>query len=61
MAAFSRASVLRPDDPVSVCMMGYVQQKKGQLPVALGYYQQALKIKPTDELAGHLLAGLDAN
>jgi tetratricopeptide (TPR) repeat protein len=61
MAAFSQASLLRPDDTVSLCMMGYVDQKKGQYRAALGYYQKALKIKPADELAGHLMASLDVN
>jgi len=41
---------------VSVCMTGLVLEKMGRSTEAIGYYSQALKVKPNDELATSLLA-----
>ena len=40
-------------------MVGYVYEKIGRKDLAMQYYGKALKIKPNDELASQLMAGID--
>ena len=61
LPAFQKASALDKRDPVSVCMVGYVYEKLGKPDVAVQYYGKALKIKPHDELASKLMAGVNLN
>ena len=62
LASFRKASQLtvdtngRPTDAVSLCMVGFVLEKMGRSNEAIGFYSQALKLKPNDELATSLLA-----
>jgi hypothetical protein len=39
-------------------MIGYVLEKSGKAREALGFYAQALKLKPHDEMATRLMADL---
>jgi Flp pilus assembly protein TadD len=61
LAAFRRATALDNSDPVSLCMTGFVLEKMGRSNEAIGFYSQALKIKPNDELATSLLAKVQVN
>jgi Tfp pilus assembly protein PilF len=61
LTSFQRASSLDKRDPVSVCMVGYVYEKLGKPEVAVQYYGKALKLKPHDELASKLMAGVNLN
>lgn len=61
MTAFRKASALEQTDPVSLCMTGYVLEKMGQPQQAIEFYARALKVKPDDELANQLMAGVGAN
>jgi Flp pilus assembly protein TadD len=61
LGAFQKASSLDKLDPVPVCMVGYVYEKLGKPDVAVQYYGKALKLKPHDELASKLMAGVNLN
>jgi Tfp pilus assembly protein PilF len=61
LASFQKASSLDKRDPVSVCMVGYVYEKLGKNDLAVQYYGKALKLKPQDELASKLMAGVNLN
>ena len=61
LAAFERASAKDPKDTVSICMIGYVHEKTGKKDLAMEYYGKALQIKPNDQLASRLIAGIDLN
>ncbi|MND04227.1 hypothetical protein D3C83_244020 [compost metagenome] len=56
---FQTASTLDKNDPIALCMIGYVLEKQGKTEQATWYYAQALKIKPDDELATSLMASVD--
>ncbi len=59
--AFTRASRLDPADTVALCMVGLTLDKLGRDSEAATYYQQALKIKPGDEMAARLMTRLDVH
>ena len=59
LEAFRRANHLDGTDTVSLCMIGYTFEKAGDGRRAVAYYQQALRMRPGDELAARLLAGVD--
>jgi Flp pilus assembly protein TadD len=59
--AFTRASRLDPADTVALCMVGLTLDKLGRASEAATYYQQALKIKPDDEMAARLMTRLDVH
>lgn len=59
LASFHKAAELAPADPTPVCMIGYVYEKMGRAEKAMQFYAQALKLKPGDDLASQLLAGVD--
>lgn len=61
LAAFQKASALDEKETVSVCMIGYVYEKTGRSDLAMKYYGKALKLKPNDQLASKLMAGVDLN
>lgn len=61
MVAFRKASALEATDPVSLCMTGYVLEKLGQPQQAIEFYARALRVKPDDELANQLMAGVGMN
>ena len=61
LSAFQKASMLDQKDTVSVCMIGYVYEKTGRSDLAMKYYGKALKLKPNDQLASKLMAGVDLN
>lgn len=61
MVSFRKASALDANDPVSLCMTGYVLEKSGQTQQAIEFYARALQIRPGDELATQLMAGVGAN
>jgi hypothetical protein len=42
-------------------MTGYVLEKMGQSQQAIEFYARALKVKPGDELATQLMAGVGLN
>ena len=57
----AHAAALDPNDTVSLCMIGYVLEKAGKPREALGFYAQALKLKPNDEMATRLMADIQLN
>jgi tetratricopeptide (TPR) repeat protein len=57
--AFALASRLDPADTVALCMVGLTLDKLGRAQEAAAFYQQALKIKPDDDMAARLMAHLD--
>lgn len=59
MQAFQKASAMDQKDSVSLCMIGYTLERQGRAQQAIQYYAQALKLNPDDELAAHLMAGID--
>ena len=59
LAAFRKASALDPNDPVSLCMIGYVLEHTGRSAEAMPYYAQALRLSPNDDLATLLMANVD--
>lgn len=61
MVSFRKASALDANDPVSLCMAGYVLEKAGQTQQAIEFYARALQVKPGDELATQLMAGVGVN
>lgn len=61
LVEFQTASTLDKADSVSLCMIGFVMEKMGKNEQAIWYYGQALKIKPDDELASHLMASVETN
>jgi tetratricopeptide (TPR) repeat protein len=42
-------------------MVGYVLEKSGKPEQAIRYYAEALKLKPGDELATHLMAAVEVS
>jgi tetratricopeptide (TPR) repeat protein len=60
-AAFTRASELDPTDTVSRCMVGLTLNRLGRPHEAEQWYQKALKINPSDDMATQLMANLDVN
>jgi Flp pilus assembly protein TadD len=61
LGAFQKASALDRNDTTSLCMVGYVYEKSGRPDLAMQYYGKALKLKPRDELASQLMAGVNLN
>jgi Tfp pilus assembly protein PilF len=59
LTAFKKAATIDSTDPVSLTMVGYVYEKMGSKNQAMDYYGKALKLKPNDELASKLMAGVD--
>jgi tetratricopeptide (TPR) repeat protein len=59
IVAFRKSSALDHADTVSLCMIGYSYEKLGKAEKAMEYYAEALKLKPNDELATQLMAGVD--
>jgi Flp pilus assembly protein TadD len=59
LQAFTKAATLDRKDAVSVCMVGYVFERLGRHDAAMKCYAKALKLKPNDEMASQLMAGLD--
>lgn len=58
-AAFRKANTIDARDTVSLCMLGYTMEKLGKPDQAIRCYAQALKIKPKDDLATQLMAGVE--
>ena len=56
---FMRHADLDPKDSVSICLQGYVMARMGRAVEAKPFYARALKLDPHDDLAAHLMAGLD--
>jgi tetratricopeptide (TPR) repeat protein len=61
LQAFTKASTLDRKDAVSVCMIGYVFERLGRNDAAVKCYAKALKLKPHDEMASQLMAGVNLN
>jgi Flp pilus assembly protein TadD len=61
LQAFTKASTLDRKDSVAICMVGYVFEKIGRSDAAMKCYAKALKLKPNDEMASQLMAGLNLN
>jgi tetratricopeptide (TPR) repeat protein len=61
LVAFQKASALDGANTVSLCMTGYVMERLGRGSDAIGYYGQALKVKPDDEMAAKMMASVDAS
>ena len=59
--AFKKAHTLDRNDTVSLCMIGFALQKSGREDLAIQYYGRALKVRPGDELASQLMAGVNPN
>lgn len=57
--SFQKASNLDEHDTTSVCMIGYTYEKMGQTEKAMQCYARALRIKPGDDLASQLMAGIE--
>ena len=51
----------RSPDAVSVCMIGYVFERLAGNDAAVKCYAKALKLKPNDEMASKLMAGINLN
>jgi tetratricopeptide (TPR) repeat protein len=58
---FTRAHQLDPNDTVSLCMIGLSLEKLGHKDRASGWFVQALKISPADEMATQLMTQLDSH
>ena len=58
-ASFTRANQLDPSDTVSLCMVGLTLDRMGRKEQATDCFQQALRMKPGDQMAGQLLTNLD--
>jgi tetratricopeptide (TPR) repeat protein len=54
--SFRRATLLNADDPVALCMVGYVLDQQGRHQEALSFYGQALRVSPKDPLATQLMS-----
>jgi tetratricopeptide (TPR) repeat protein len=61
LGAFTKSSTLDRSDNVSVCMIGYVFERLGRKDAAAKCYAKALKMKPRDQMASQLMAGLNLN
>ena len=61
LGAFTKSSTLDRSDNVSVCMIGYVFERLGRKDAAAKCYAKALKMKPSDQMASQLMAGLNLN
>jgi tetratricopeptide (TPR) repeat protein len=59
LAGFQKSAALDEADTVSLCMVGFVMEKLGRHEDAMNYYARALKLKPNDEMASKLMAGID--
>ena len=59
LVSFEAAAAADGRDPVSACMVGHVFEKMGKPDVAMRWYTRALKLKPGDDLATQLMAGVD--
>jgi Flp pilus assembly protein TadD len=61
LQSFTKAATLDRKDSVSVCMVGYVFERLGRHDAAMKCYAKALKLKPDDQMASQLMAGLNVN
>lgn len=61
LKCFQAAAAIDREDTMSLCMIGYVLEKMGRSDEAASYYGKALRIKPGDNLASQLMAGVDPN
>jgi Flp pilus assembly protein TadD len=61
LKAFTKANTLDRKDPVSVCMIGYVFERLGRNDAAVKCYAKALQLKPNDQMASQLMAGVNLN
>jgi tetratricopeptide (TPR) repeat protein len=61
LAEFRKATTIDQRDTVSLCMVGYALQKMGKPQQAIQYYAKALRIKPGDDMASQLIAGVDVD
>jgi tetratricopeptide (TPR) repeat protein len=61
LSAFTKSSTLDRSDNVSICMIGYVFERLGRKDAAAKCYAKALKMKPSDQMASQLMAGLNLN
>jgi tetratricopeptide (TPR) repeat protein len=59
LVSFQQASALDDRDTVSLCMVGYTYEKLGRHDEAMRSYARAIKIKPGDDMASRLMAGID--
>ncbi len=59
LASFENARAIDPLDSTTLCMAGYVLEKMGRPGPRRRYYAKALQIKPGDDLAAQLMAGVD--
>jgi tetratricopeptide (TPR) repeat protein len=59
LQSFKMASELDDHDTVSLCMVGYTFEKMGQHEAAMKCYARVMKIKPGDDMATQLLAGVE--
>lgn len=53
-ALIKKAADLKPDDPFIMDSLGWVLFRQGKITEALGYLQEAYKIRPDPEIAAHL-------
>lgn len=61
LTSFQTAHATDRRDTVSLCMIGYAYAKMGRQAEALQYYGKALSIRPGDDLATQLMAGVNLN
>jgi len=58
LSAFEKASSIDDHNTTSLCMQGYVLQKMNRPKEAMEYYSRALRVSPSDELAGRLMTSI---
>lgn len=59
LRSFKAASALDKSDATSLCMVGYTLTRLGRGQEAAGYFAQALRVKPGDDMATDMLAQID--
>jgi Flp pilus assembly protein TadD len=59
LKSFKTASTLDTSDTTALCMVGYTLSKMGREREAAGYYAQALRVRPGDDMASELMAQID--
>jgi tetratricopeptide (TPR) repeat protein len=59
LVEFLKVNSYDRSDGLSLCMIGFVLEKQGHEDEAMRYYERALKVNPTDELATRLMAAVN--
>jgi len=59
LRSFKTASLLDKNDATSLCMVGYTLTKLGREQEAVAYFEQALRVKPGDDMAAQMMAQID--